>query len=427
MKKLSCVISCPIDTYSGYGGRSRDFVKALLQIRPDWDIKILSQRWGNTRHGFLQDHKDIEFTPLVINKLTYKPDVWIQITIPNEFVKIGNFNIGVTAGIETTLADASWIQGGNNMDLILVSSNFSKQALQEPTYEMIDNTTKVSKGYLKLETPMEVLFEGIDTNIYKKISEDEVILNLNNIKEDFCFLTIGHWIQGSFGHDRKNIGYTVKSFLETFKNNERQPALILKVSHANSSIIDRDKVLQKVNDVRKTVKGRIPNIYLLHGDLSDEQINQLYNHPKVKCMLSLTKGEGYGRPLAEFSVTGKPIIASNWSGHLDFLPKEYNTLINGKLENVHESAATDKILLKEAQWFKPDDEHVGTSLRSMFKEYRNYLGRSSKQAEHVVENFTFSKMVETLNNILEKRTPNIPQQVELKLPQLSLPKLKKVE
>ena len=427
MKKLSCVISCPIDTYSGYGGRSRDFVKALLQIRPDWDIKILSQRWGNTRHGFLQDHKDIEFTPLVINKLTYKPDVWIQITIPNEFVKIGNFNIGVTAGVETTLADASWIQGGNNMDLILVSSNFSKQALQETTYEMIDNTTKVSKGYLKLETPMEVLFEGIDTNIYKKISEDEVILNLNDIKEDFCFLTIGHWIQGSFGHDRKNIGYTVKSFLETFKNNERQPALILKVSHANSSIIDRDKVLQKVNDVRKTVKGRIPNIYLLHGDLSDEQINQLYNHPKVKCMLSLTKGEGYGRPLAEFSVTGKPIIASNWSGHLDFLPKEYNTLINGKLENVHESAATDKILLKEAQWFKPDDEHVGTSLRNMFKEYRNYLGRSSKQAEHVVENFTFSKMVERLNNILEKRTPNIPQQVELKLPQLSLPKLKKVE
>jgi glycosyltransferase involved in cell wall biosynthesis len=427
MKKISCVVSCPIDTYSGYGGRSRDFVKALVKVRPDWDVKILSQRWGNTRQGFLQDHNDTLLLPLVINNLTYKPDVWVQITIPNEFVKIGTFNVGVTAGVETTLADASWIQGGNNMDLILVSSNFSKQALQDPVYEMIDNTTKESKGHIKLQTPMEVLFEGINTDVYKKIDEKENTFNLSSIHEEFCFLSIGHWIQGSFGHDRKNLGYTVKSFLETFKNMERQPALIMKVSHANSSIIDRDKILDKINDIRKTVKGNLPNIYLIHGDLSDDQVNELYNHPKVKCMLSLTKGEGYGRPLAEFSVTGKPIVASNWSGHLDFLFKDFNILINGTLENVHESAVTDKIVLKEAKWFKPDDENVGTSLRSIYKEYRNYLGRSSKQAEYIENNFTFKHMAEKLNNILENRTPNIPQQVELKLPQLSLPKLKKLE
>lgn len=427
MKKISCVVSCPIDTYSGYGGRSRDFVKALMQVRPDWDVKILSQRWGNTRHGFLQDHNDTLFTRLVINKLTYRPDIWIQITVPNEFVKIGTFNIGVTAGVETTLADATWIQGANNMDVVLVSSNFSKQALENPTYEMLDNTTKQSKGLLKLETPMEVLFEGIDTEVYKKISDEENTLDLSDIEEDFCFLTVGHWIQGAFGHDRKNLGYTVKSFLETFKNKDRQPALIMKVSHANSSIIDRDKILDKINDIRKTVKGTLPNIYILHGDLSDNQINDLYNNPKVKCMISLTKGEGYGRPLAEFSVTGKPIIASNWSGHLDFLSKDYVTLINGTLENVHESAAVDKIILKEAQWFRPDDGHVGTCLRSIYKEYKNYLGRSGRQAEYIVNNFTFKHMAEKLNNILEERVPKFPEQVELKLPQLSLPKLQKVE
>lgn len=427
MKKISCVVSCPIDTYSGYGGRSRDFVKALIQVRPEWDVRILSQRWGNTRQGFLQDHNDNIFSPLIINKLTHRPDVWIQITVPNEFVKIGTFNIGVTAGVETTLADASWIQGGNNADLILVSSNFSKQALENPTYEMLDNTTKQSKGLLKLETPMEVLFEGINTQVYKKISDEENTLDLSEIKEDFCFLTVGHWIQGSFGHDRKNLGYTVKSFLETFKNKDNQPGLIMKVSHANSSIIDRDKILDKINDIRKTVKGTLPNIYILHGDLSDNQINHLYNNPKVKCMVSLTKGEGYGRPLAEFSVTGKPIIASNWSGHLDFLSKDYVTLINGTLENVHESAAVDKMILKEAQWFRPDDGHVGTSLRSIYKEYRNYLGRSSRQAEHVLGNFTFEHMAEKLNNILQERVPKFPEQVELKLPQLSLPKLQKIE
>ena len=52
-------------------------------------------------------------------------------------------------------------------------------------------------------------------------------------------------------------------------------------------------------------------------------MNELYNHPKVKAMVSMTKGEGYGRPLAEFGLSKKPIIASGWSGQCRFPNSRY--------------------------------------------------------------------------------------------------------
>jgi hypothetical protein len=109
------------------------------------------------------------------------------------------------------------------------------------------------------------------------------------------------------------MGYTIKSFLETFKNKPKgkRPALILKVqAGSGTSIMDREELLNRIDAIRKTVKGDLPNIYLLHGEMSDAEMNELYNHGKVKAMISLTKGEGFGRPLLEFSLVNKPIIAS---------------------------------------------------------------------------------------------------------------------
>ena len=123
MKKIPVCISAPVDTYSGYGARARDFVKALIKSKPDWDIKILSQRWGDTRFGYLADHNEVELAKRLVPNLTKKPNVWIQITVPNEFQTVGDYNIGVTAGIETTLCDVSWVEGCNRMDLVLTSGN----------------------------------------------------------------------------------------------------------------------------------------------------------------------------------------------------------------------------------------------------------------------------------------------------------------
>jgi glycosyltransferase involved in cell wall biosynthesis len=194
--------------------------------------------------------------------------------------------------------------------------------------------------------------------------------------------------------------------------------------------MDRDNILKKIAAIRQTVKStNLPNIYLLHGEFTDEEMNSIYNHSKVKAMVNLTKGEGFGRPLLEFSLTNKPIITTNWSGHVDYLNPEFTTLLPGQLTNIHPSAANN-MLLKEAQWFSVDHGHVGHYLKDMFENYKNYTDKAKRQGYHSRTNFSFEKMKEKLDGILTERIPEFPKQVQLSLPKLKkieLPKLKKIE
>jgi hypothetical protein len=408
-----CVVSCPIDTYSGYGARSRDFVKALTSAYPEWDIKVLSQRWGNTREGFLEDHGLTSLQELVIPQLTYRPEVWIQITIPNEFQPVGTFNIGVTAGIETDRVAQSWIEGCNRMSVVLTSSQHSKSVFESTKYRGSGN------NLIELKTPVNVLFEGFDESIYRILKPEEVSLDLGGIKENFVYLVVGHWLQGDFGQDRKNIGFTIKAFLETFKNKPNPPALLLKVQSANASISDRDYIMSKVSSIVKTVRGKVPNIYLLHGELSDIEMNQLYNHPKVKAMVSLTKGEGFGRPLLEFSVINKPIIASNWSGHLDFLNSEYSALVAGNLEPVHSSVQSRDTLINGSRWFSVDAASAGSAYSDVYKSYKNLANLAKRRGFANRQAFSLDKMRDALKDSISATMPTVPIHVPVVIPELT--------
>tara|TARA_R110000744_G_scaffold18540_2_gene49753 strand:+ start:421 stop:1776 length:1356 start_codon:yes stop_codon:yes gene_type:complete len=426
MKPL-CVISCPIDTFSGYGARSRDFVKSLIEQKDsEWDIKIMPQRWGDCPWDFIP--KDNPLRQRFVDNLQQKPNIWIQITVPNEFQPVGDFNIGVTAGIETTIYPAEFIEGSNKMDLNLVSSTHSKYVAQQTQFEKKNKEGQVI-GSVKLQKPIEVLFEGLDLDkYYKKPNESPI---LNEIKEEFCFLYTGHWLPGKIGEDRKNTGLMIKTFLETFNTpSKKKPALILKTNSVNYSLLDREEILKKINEIKSKVKGNLPNIYLLHGELTDNEMNEINNDPKVKSFISFTKGEGFGRPLLESAITGKPIITTNWSGHIDFIKPEYNILIGGELKNVHRSAA-NKFLLKESQWFNINTDIASRAIKDVYNHYKKYSANSRKQTQYLKDNFSFNKMGELLNYLLP--TLDMPQQNTLKLPKLKktnslkLPKLRKVD
>lgn len=419
MKKL-CVVSCPIATRSGYGSRSRDFVRSLIQIKgEEWDIRILPQRWGNTPQTALTE-VDSDLTSRFVTKMETKPDVWIQITIPSEFQAIGNFNIGISAVIETTQSSPAFIEGCNRMDLNLVSSKHSATTLNV-MYDKMDDKTKQKVGELKLTKPVEVLFEGFHENIYdnKKPVHTSVNEVISNIKEDFAFLFVGHWLQGSMGQDRKNVSGLINTFFHTFKNKSKKPALILKTSVVAPGIMNVHDLKQRIEMIKNQVDSKnLPNVYILDGDLSDEEMNSLYNHPKVKAHVSFTKGEGFGRPLLEACLSGKPIIASNWSGHLDFLHKDYNFLIGGDIQQVDSSAANDWIM-KEAGWFNINYSEAGGNLKWIYENYKKAEERSRKNRKYVKDNFTTQKMSELLTTILQKYSiENKPQQIALQLPKL---------
>ena len=164
---------------------------------------------------------------------------------------------------------------------------------------------------------------------------------------------------------------------------------------------------------------------MLHGEFTDVEMNDLYNHSKIKAMVSFTKGEGYGRPLLEFSLSGKPVIASGWSGHMDFLHPEFNTFIQGQLENVHPSAANEW-LLKEARWFQVNTAYAREALRSVYNNFKLKLSNAKRQAYFAKNNFSREQMSELIDNHLSEVLPEFSVTQELKIPELKIPKLKKV-
>lgn len=423
MNKPTLVISCPIDTYSGYGARARDVVRALIQL-DKYDVSILGQRWGNTRFGYLEDHNEHDIKSRIISQVTSKPDIWIQVSVPNEFQKVGTFNIGITAGIETTLCDPSWIEGINRMDLLLVSSNHSKNVFTQTKYDIQHKQTNQKSGELVATVPIEVLFEGGDVDKY--FPKNSSSIDLSSIKESFLFLFVGHWLQGEIGEDRKNVGWMIKAFCETFKNKMNAPALLLKAQSAGSSIMDRERILDRIEDIRKSVKGKCPNVYLMHGEVSDSEMNDLYNHPKVKSMISFTKGEGFGRPLLEFSFVKKPIIASGWSGHMDFLDKDLTYVIGGELKKVHKSAVQKNVIVEDSSWFNPNEQEAAKAIKMIHKHYKATLINAKKQGTNNRKHFSLEAMKNLLGEILDKSLPDFPKQIALTLPKLNLPKLEKI-
>lgn len=419
--KPTCVVSCPIDTFSGYGHRSRDFVRSLIEAKgDDWDIKILPQVWGSTPWGFLDDNDPLK--NYYVQGQMPQPEIWMQITIPSEFQPVGKYNIGVTAGIESTCPPPDFIEGMNRMDLNLVSSQFTKNIFSQIQITQNDQQGNPVKQ-IKLEKPIEVLFEGLDTGVYFKESNKSNLLD--NIDESFCFLFTGHWLPGDFGEDRKNVATMIKTFFETFNYKGVKPALLLKTNKVDYSLLDKEEILKHIRDIRNQFdsKENLPNVYILHGEFTNEELNKINNDPKVKAFVSFTKGEGFGRPLLEQAITGKPVIVTNWSGHIDFIRPEYNVLLGGELKNIHKSAA-NKWLIEQAQWFNVNTEVASKAMKDVYKNYKKYIQNSRKQTKFLKENFSQEKMTEVLKGYMDQI--NVAVNAPLQMPKLQLPKLKKI-
>jgi hypothetical protein len=433
MSKPLFIISSPFDTYSGYGARSRDLIKAIVET-DKYNVRLLSQRWGNTPFGFCEDNSEWSFlTKLALpdNMIPKQPEIWMQITVPNEFQPVGKYNIGCTAGIESTICPAEWIEGLNRMDLTFASSEHAKKVFQESKFEKRNKQTNALEGVVELNKPIEVLFEGVNTDVYKPIETKEIKnINLDSIKEQFAYLFVGHWMPGDLGEDRKNVGFLIKAFYETFKNKANKPALILKTAQVGSSYVDREEILKKIKLIKKTVNStNLPNVYLLHGEFSDSEMNELYNHPKVKAMVNLTKGEGFGRPLLEFTTSKKPLITTNWSGHIDFLNPEFTSLIGGTLTPIHPSTQ-NQFLLPESVWFSADPGQTGFYLKDVFENYKNYTEGAKRQAYRSKNEFSWDKMKEKIDTLLSTHLPEFPSEVKLQLPsikKIELPKFKTAE
>lgn len=436
MNKPICVLQSSLFVRSGYGGLSMAVAKALLKY-DKFDLHIIPTRWGacpsKTSESELIDPLEKElFRKILRGPLPRKPEVYIQVTIPNEFQPQGQFNIGYTAGIETTMPSGPFVEGMCRMDLNLVTSTFVKDVFANVNYSKQHPDGK--KEPLVVTKPMEVLPWGADTNLYKKtdVISPSVDKIMSGISEDFNFLFVGQWTHSNgLYSDRKDIGTLIKTFCKAFEHTKNRPGLILKTSGVNFSVTDKYECLKRIKDIQKdSGVSNPPNVYLIHGELTDEEMNSLYNHPKVKVNINFTHGEGFGHPLLLATLSGKPLLVSNWSGHLDFLNSEHTgtNLLRGELKLIDPSSVNEW-LIKEGAWFNVNIDNAIEKMRGVVVNYDKLLEKAEKLRLDNQEKFSILSMENKLYSLFDKYLPTFALEQQLVLPKLkkiNLPSLAKV-
>ena len=394
MKRI--VIRGPVLSRSGYGEMGRLAVNSLKN-REDIDLHVLPTSWGNNSELFedSEEIKDIKSLIkktqeyLTVNNGKVSFDVSLQISIPNEWKKIALMNIGYTAGIETNLISPAWLEPSNAMDKIIVISEHAKSGFVNTLFGNNEGNK------FKITTPVEVVHFPVKE--IKATKEFDL-----NLKNDFNFLAVCQW--GA----RKNLEQTIIGFLEEFGNEE--VGLVLKVNTINDSTIDKNTCEKRIEAILASFPNKKCSIYLLHGFLKEEEINSLYTHPKIKAIISTTHGEGYGIPLFESSYNELPVIATDWSGHLDFLTmpdeqgkeKKMFAKIDYELKPIAKEHVWRGVLEEGTSWAYPIHANYKTKLREVYKDYSRFKSWAKKLAAYNKKKFDKQKIYDQFKDLVNK-------------------------
>lgn len=382
--KQNILIRGPVLSQSGYGEQARFAMRALRSREDLFNIFILPLNWGQTGWVSLDNEERSWIDERIKATHAYtqsggKFDISVQVTIPNEFEKIAPVNIGYTAGIETTKVAAQWLPKVNEMDKIIVVSNHSKDVFKDTVYTAQHPTTGHS---LKLECNVPIDVVNYPVRDFKKKK-----INLN-LDYDFNYLAISQW------GPRKNFDNLINWFIE--ENAQKEVGLVLKTSIKNNSITDRQFTETKLKSIIAEHGDIKCKVYLLHGDLTEEELTGVYQDKKIKCLISTTHGEGYGLPLFEAAYNGLPVVCVGWSGQRDFLyvPQKSgkNKAMFGEIEyelkNVQPEAVWNGVIEKESQWAYPEEVSFKKLLREVKTDNAKFRRRASKLKKYLRENFT---------------------------------------
>ncbi len=407
----------PLLTRSGYGEQTRFALRALMS-RPDlFEIFIQPLQWGQTSWLSETDEERLWIDQVIEKTIGYVQqggsfDLSLQVTIPNEWQNIAPINIGYTAGIETTQVAPQWIEIGNQIQKIVVVSNHSKNVYESTEYgqnpEDVPNDAQTPpEKILRLTTPV--------TTVNYPVKKYETIENLElDLECDFNFLVVAQM------GPRKNLLHTIKWFVEEFKDEE--VGLVVKTNKMKNCVLDREHVFQEIKNFTQQLGDRKCKVYLLHGDMTDEEIHALYVDPKLNAFVTLTHGEGFGLPIFEAAYSGMPIVSTGWSGQLDFLVdenrKEHFYNISFDIQPIPPEVAWEGVITKESMWAYPREQSAKEQMRQCYEDIvSNAEGSIASNVEHyrelLQENFSEERMyAEFVAAIIDEEEFNVESWIE---------------
>jgi glycosyltransferase involved in cell wall biosynthesis len=417
--KKKILVRGPALSRSGYGEEVRFALKALRNYPEHFDISIINTNWGRT--GNIVDdteekawieEKIQETEAKVKNKEQF--DISLQVTIPNEFERLAPVNIGYTAGIETTKVAPQWIEKALSMNKLITISEHSKQVFNDTVYQAVNQATG-QKIEFRNTTPIDVVHFPVK-KLVPKVPELD-------LETEFNFLSVVQW------GPRKNLEATVRGFVEEFK--DEHVGLVLKVNTVKNSMMDKVMTEARLNNLLSTLpKDRKCKVYLLHGNMTEEEIAGLYQHPKIKAFVSTTHGEGFGFPIFEAVCAGLPVAAPFWSGQVDFLkaPKKdketgkirmrsHCVKIDFEMKQVQQEAVWNGVTQADSQWAFVKPHSVKLALRELYKNPGPSLAQAKKLQEHVLKTFTeeelYKKFVESVwgGSLDQEHTQNVESEI----------------
>jgi glycosyltransferase involved in cell wall biosynthesis len=415
MRRHKILVRGPALSASGYGEQTRFALQCLKSREDIFDIFLIPINWGktgwishlNSERAWL-DHLIMKTTFHVQNKGQF--DISLQVTIPNEWEKLAPLNVGYTAGVETTLVAPQWVEKSALMDRIITTSKHAKDTLLNTSYEATNKQTGQTVPDYRVQTPTQEVNYCVRYNEPQKLDIE--------LETDFNFLTVAQW------GPRKNLGNTVRWFVEEFKN-EENVGLVVKTNLMKNCIIDRGIMKDRLKAFLSEYPDRKCKVYLLHGNLSDGEMASLYLHPKIRGLLALTHGEGFGLPIFEAVCNGLPVVACDWSGQVDFLHgrvKEKNgkfkkralfTKVDYELVEIPDEAVWDGVLQKGSRWCSANEKDAKRKLRGFYKNPTVATGKANKLKDYVLRQFAPEKKhAEFVEQVLLAGLPSLPAEDE---------------
>ena len=400
MKKI--LVRGPALSRSGYGEQTRFALRSLRSQQDKFDIYLITTGWGATS-WITEDNEEREWLDGLIHKtIEYvnnkgQFDASLQVTIPSEWERLAPYNVGYTAGIETTKLSPKWVESSFIVDKIIVPSEHSRAVFETTSWTGRDPRTN-QEHVVSCQKPVEVVNFPV-----KSCKTDEINIEFSS---SFNFLAVAQW------GPRKNLESTIHWFVQEFEGKE-DVGLVLKTQLVKNCIIDRDHCKARLKQLLEQYPNRKCKVYLLHGTMSEGEMNALYTHPKIKAIVSTTHGEGFGLPLFEAAYNGLPVIAPNWSGQKDFLyapvqdkktKKVKNKSMFLKVDHVMEpikpEAVWEGVIIKESLWASPREASFKNCLRKLHNDHSTYKALAKKLKKHLEgdlsEENQYSKFVEAL-------------------------------